>query len=251
MHPAAIPDGADPIGAMRALSGETLLAAWEHGSAASLSSRAIAMLRAGCPTLAEADAAVLSLTTRDAALLALRARGFGPSLSAFAECDACGERLEFVLQAADVAATLQAADAVDTLTLDGVTLRLRMANTLDIAEAAAASDLEAARDVLFARCTEGADPAALPIALRDAALARLDAMHEAAEVSFSLACPACAARQVIQFDIASFLWTEIRHAVRNLLDDVHELAWAYGWSESAILTMSPSRRAAYIERVRG
>jgi hypothetical protein len=32
---------------------------------------------------------------------------------------------------------------------------------------------------------------------------------------------------------------------------VHELAWAYGWAESAILAMSQQRRAAYLERVRG
>jgi hypothetical protein len=251
MHPAASPNGADPIGAMRALSGEALLAAWERGSAEAPSGRALAMLRAGCPTLAETDAAALPLAARDAALLALHASGFGSNLSAFAACDACGERLEFVLQAADIAATLQAADADDTLTLDGITLRLRMANTSDIAEAAAAPDLETAHNVLLARCTAGMDPAGLPTALRDAALARLDAMHEAAEVSFSLACPACAARQVIQFDIASFLWAEIRHAARNLLDEVHELAWAYSWAESAILAMNPQRRAAYLDRVRG
>jgi hypothetical protein len=251
MHRAAFPNGADPIGAMRALSGEALLVAWEHGSAKAPPTRALAMLRAGCPTLAEADAAALPLAARDTALLALHASGFGPDLSAFAACDACGERLEFVLQTADIAATLQAARSDDTLTLDGVTLRLRLANTHDIAEAAAAPDLEAARYVLLARCTEGMDLAALPAGLRDAALARLDAMHEAAEVSFSLACPACAARQVIHFDIAGFLWAEIRHAARNLLDEVHELAWAYGWAESAILAMSPQRRAAYLERVRG
>jgi hypothetical protein len=159
--------------------------------------------------------------------------------------------MEFVLQAADIATTLNAVEADDTLTLEGATLRLRMANTLDIIEAAAAVDLEAACDVLLTRCTEGIDPAALPVALRKAALARLDAIHEAAEVSFSLACPACALRQVIQFDIASYLWAETHHAARNLLDEVHELAWAYGWAENAILAMGARRRAAYLERVRG
>ncbi|MBN9561882.1 MAG: hypothetical protein J0H14_14320 [Alphaproteobacteria bacterium] len=251
MHSPVFPDGADPTGAVRTLSGEALLATWERCSAGTPSSRALAMLCAGRPTLAHADAAALSLATRDAALLELHASKFGPDLSAFVACDACGERLEFELRTADIAATLQAADVSDTMMLDGVMLRLRMANTIDIAEAAAASDLEAAHDVLLARCTEGVNPAELPDALRDAVLARLEAMHEAAEISFSLGCPACAARQAIQFDIASFLWAEIRHAARNLLDDVHELAWAYGWAESAILAMSPQRRAAYLERVRG
>ena len=92
---------------------------------------------------------------------------------------------------------------------------------------------------------------ALPDALRDAALDRLDAMHEAAEVTLRLACPACDERQSVHFDIASFLWAEIRHAAEHLLDEVHELAWAYGWSEGAILAMGAARRQAYLERVRG
>ncbi len=251
MHPGVSPKGADPIGSMQALSGERLLAAWERGSAETPPSRALTMLRAGCPALVETDAAMLPLAARDASLLALHARSFGPTLAAYAACDACGERLEFGLQAADIAATLRASEAVGTLTLDGVTLRLRTANTRDIAEAAAAPNLEAARDALLARCAEGTVPIPLPPLLRDAALARLDAMHEAAEISLSLACPACAARQAIHFDIASFLWAEIRHAARGLLDEVHGLAWAYGWAESAILAMSPARRAAYLGRVSG
>jgi hypothetical protein len=248
MHPGVLSNGADPIGTMQALSGEALLAAWERGSTEAPPVRALTVLRAGCPALAETDAATLPLATRDIALLALHAQSFGPALAAFAACDACGERLEFTLQAAEIAATLQAAEAEFSLAHEGGTLRLRMANTRDIAEAAAAPDLDAAHALLLARCVTSTEPA---MALPDAALARLEAMHDAAEISLSLACPACEARQAIHFDIASFLWAEIRHAARNLLDEVHELAWAYGWAESAILAMSPARRAAYLDRVRG
>jgi hypothetical protein len=76
-------------------------------------------------------------------------------------------------------------------------------------------------------------------------------MHEAAEIALTLTCPACDARQVVHLDIAGFLWAEVRHAAQRLLDEVHELGWAYGWSEGAILTMSASRRQAYLDRVRG
>jgi len=251
MHPGAFSNAPDPLGAGRALSGEVLLTAWERGSAEAPSLRALSVLRTCYATLDETDAATLPLAIRDFALLALHARSFGPVLAAFAACEACGERLEFTLQVAHIAATLQAAKAELLLAHDGGTLRLRMANTHDIAEAAAAPDLDAARNVLLARCIEGTGLSALPDAARDAAIAQLEAMHHAAEISISLACPACDARQAIHFDIASFLWAEIRHAARGLLDEVHELAWAYGWAEGAILAMSPSRCAAYLERVRG
>ena len=160
-----------------------------------------------------------------------------------------------MLPAEQIAASLQAVNANCTLAQDGVTVRLRVANTRDLMDAADAPDLEAARLLLLARCAEAMDGhgqiVALPDALRDAAFEQLDAMHEAAEVTLALACPACDAWQSVHFDIASFLWAEIRHAAERLLDEVHEVAWAYGWSEGAILAMGAARRQAYLERVRG
>ena len=37
---------------------------------------------------------------------------------------------------------------------------------------------------------------------------------------------------------------------RRLLLDVHQLASAYGWSEMEILSLSATRRNAYLEMVR-
>ncbi|HEX3350142.1 MAG TPA: hypothetical protein VHS58_18790 [Acetobacteraceae bacterium] len=238
----------DPVGIPCPLSGAALLAAWERGSAAPPPDRPLALLHAA--GLAETEAAALPLAARDLALLSLHTRGFGATLISFAACEACGDRLEFTLPADAVAATLRAAEPACTLAHEGGTLRLRMATARDVADAAAATDLDAARRLLLARCAEATDTA-LPADLRDAALARLEAMHETAEISLALACPACGARLAIQFDIASFLWAEIRHAARRLLDEVHELAWAYGWPEDAILAMSAARRLAYLHRVRG
>jgi hypothetical protein len=237
------------------LAGETLLAAWERGGAQSATARAVTLLLAGCPALDEAEAAGLPVTVRDHALLVLHARSFGPTMSAFTVCQSCGERLEFTLPTRQVAASLQNADVDCTLARDGVTLHLRQANTRDLQDAAAAPDLELARGMLLARCAEAFDAdgrqVALPEALQDAALEQLDAMHEAAEISVVLVCPGCAVRQTVYVDVVSFLWDEIRPAAQSLLGEVHELAWAYGWAESAILAMSPSRRRAYLECVRG
>ncbi len=51
------------------------------------------------------------------------------------------------------------------------------------------------------------------------------------------------------FDTGAFLWLEISQTARRLLDDVHQLAWAYGWPESEILAMGQRRRQAYLDRV--
>ncbi len=244
-----------PAAVQQPLSGAALLAAWESGAGEPPPARALILLQAGFAALTGQEAAALRLAQRDQALVALHTGNFGSSLSATVVCESCGDRLEFALPAMQVAASLGLADVESRLTQDGATVRLRLANTRDLMDAAAAPDLETARLLLLERCAtawdaEG-DAMALPQSLHEAGLDRLDAMHEAAEISVTLACPACAARQLVHLDIAGFLWAEISHAARRLLDVVHELAWAYGWPEDAILAMSAARRAACIERARG
>lgn len=243
--------------AMQPLQGETLLAAWENASQRHPSLRAMALLAAGCG-LEEAEAAALGIPARDAALLALRQRSFGDILQAFAHCQTCDERLEFALAVADIARQLDAAGAsATTLRHDGWSLQCRFATHADIASAAVEADLADARQVLLSRCIRAARADGQSVPLTDlpsevlvAADEHLVAMHDAAELVITLTCPACEARQDAAVDLGTFLWAEARHASHRLLNDVHELAWAYGWSEGAILRMSQPRRAAYLAMVR-
>jgi hypothetical protein len=242
---------------MRPLAGEELLAAWERGGAQPPPVRALTLLIVGFPGLDEAGAAALSVPKRDLALLRLRSNSFGPKLAGFCVCSCCGERLEFTLDDCELVQTLQhAAEAAPVLTQAGYTVRLRLANTADVAAAASVPDLDAATAVLLARCLEATDaagaaipPTALPEPVRGEALAQLQAIHAAAELSIALVCPGCGAAEAVALDVTGFLWAEARHAARLLLDEVHTLAWAYGWAEHEILVMSPPRRQAYIERL--
>lgn len=244
----------DPLAVLQPLAGAALLRVWEHGLGQTPPLRALTLLCAGCPALPPEEAAALPVTLRDQALVRLHALNFGPTLSATAACGSCAERLEFVLSAQEVAETLRAAPTHQMLTQDGVSMRLRLANTQDVMDAAAAEDLPTGRHLLLARCASPVDddgrtgPA--PEFMSEAALERLDAMHEAAEITPTLACPACEAQQAVHFDVAEFLWVKIRHAAQRLLDEVHELAWAYGWTEAEILGMSSARRNAYLDRAR-
>jgi hypothetical protein len=47
----------------------------------------------------------------------------------------------------------------------------------------------------------------------------------------------------------TFFWSEISAEARRLLLEVHNLASAYGWSESDILSMSALRRRYYLEMI--
>ena len=66
----------------------------------------------------------------------------------------------------------------------------------------------------------------------------------------NLSCPACAGAWSATFDIAGFLWKEIHAWAKTALRGVHVLARAYGWRESDVLALSPTRRQIYLELAR-
>jgi hypothetical protein len=258
---------------MLALTGERLLAAWESGARAPELRRPLAMLSAAMPGSDLAALGAMTIAERDLLLLKLRQLTFGPELEVFGECPGCGEALEFNLRAGELAAHLEAAVAAAAAgpvewAADGQRYRLRPVTTDDLAAALAVPDPEAAQEVLLARCLEVTpERAALPsagtpsrsplsgaatVAARSAAVARrFEELHGDTELRCAIDCPACGGHQVLDLDIARFLWREVRSAALRLLGEIHVLASAYGWPERDIVRLSPGRRAAYLELVSG
>src|SRR5437763_14041647 len=76
---------------MRALSELEFVPVWERGEPLRAAGRAATLLVAARPELAAEEAAALTLGERDAELLELRERTFGPPLEAFVACPACRE----------------------------------------------------------------------------------------------------------------------------------------------------------------
>ena len=65
-----------------------------------------------------------------------------------------------------------------------------------------------------------------------------------ADFDLEIQCSACGHRWDAPLDIASFFGCELNRLAAQLLDQVHTLAAAYGWSEKTILGMHPQRRQA-------
>ena len=80
---------------------------------------------------------------------------------------------------------------------------------------------------------------------------RMSELDPQAEIELDLSCQACGERWKELFDVEPFFWTEIQAWAGRLLLDVHHLAASYGWSESAILSMSPLRRSLYLNMITG
>jgi uncharacterized protein (UPF0212 family) len=243
---------------MRPLSARDILSVWERGESRHPVDRALTILAAACRDRAWEEMAALSIGERDGLLLTSREQTFGPTLSSYADCPRCGERLEFVLAIADILVSSGASDLKKEfeLAVDDVRLRFRLPNSFDLAAIASCDSTEAARRLLCERCLIAATRNAEALAAQDldermrTELAeRMSACDPQAEVLLDMTCPACNHRWQAIFDIAIFFWAELQAQAKRLLREVHILARAYGWREADILAMSATRRQFYLEIV--
>ena len=189
---------------------------------------------------------------RDLALLALVGDLFGNRMDAVTTCPACGEPLEVGLSAAELGAA--GAPEPAECVADGYAVRLRPLTHADVVDAVRCGGLDPdallARGVLaVTRDGEICAVADLPVPARAAVAAALAAADPGADLVIEPACSACGHRWEIGFDPAAYLWTQLDAWALRVLDDVHALAAAYGWTEAEVLELSPRRRRHYLALV--
>jgi hypothetical protein len=66
---------------------------------------------------------------------------------------------------------------------------------------------------------------------------------------FDTRCPVCNEELGLVVDLEAQLLICLQHAQQKLLDEIHQLAMAYHWSERDILLLTPSRRRFYLARL--
>jgi len=196
--------------------------------------------------------AVLSVGERDRRLLQLREWVFGSELGSVANCESCGEQLEWTVDTTSLL-TAPAALTEGALRHDKYEVTFRLPNTLDLEAVAQTADADVGRAVLLQRCVTSASkggvevgPGELPETLTAALAEQMAAVDPQADVQMDLTCPACGHRWQALFDIESFFWTELQSWAQRILSEVHMLACAYGWRETDILELSAWRRQFYL-----
>ena len=240
---------------MRALSDHEVLHVWESGLDEHPVDRALTVLAAALPGVDRSELAAMSIGRRDGHLMDVREANFGPRVSGVAECPQCGEILQWDLDLDDVrSARSDHEEGTNRLVMDGHELLYRLPDSTDLAAVALGGDAAHGRDTLLHRCVlearkEGAQVkvGSLPDVVVSGLAAEMEARDPQAETLLDFECPECGLRWQALFDVMTFLWTELQARARNLLNDVHDLARAYGWSEKDILGMSAVRRRYYLE----
>ena len=178
------------------------------------------------PELGTETLALFSIGQRDARLLALRERIFGPTLASQSTCPECGESLEQTFTVDDI--RVPAAGGSTTVcrwTSTRMPCHFRLPNSQDLAALAPFEDVSVARARLVERCLLATSPerARAGRHFRSRSCTRSpNGWHRRTpgDIQLALACPRCSREWVESFDIVSFLWSELaawasRHARRG------------------------------------
>jgi hypothetical protein len=99
----------------------------------------------------------------------------------------------------------------------------------------------------FADCVRPADLSAAEARRVDRAL---EAVAPRLDGELTGSCPACGRSVQLRFEPISYVIEELRDASAGLFAQVHELAYAYHWSEASILALDRARRRGYVALIR-
>lgn len=242
---------------LRSPSALDLIGAWERGLHQLPVERALTVLAAASKDSRE-QLATLSIGLRDARLVEIHGRLFGPALDAYAECPACKERLEYSVTQRELAMySTEDARRRDVEAAEGdLFLRLRLPNSEDLLAASEKTELTVASRMLMERCVVEARRGNVPISAEtlpqesfELAASCLAEADPGADVQIDLTCSSCGHGWRVAFDIERFLWAKINALAKRLLYEVHVLASAYGWTEAEVLNLSSVRRQFYLDMV--
>jgi hypothetical protein len=232
-----------------------LLAAWERGLIQTPAQRALTLLSASFDGTPFDSLASLTIGECDKRLLRLHERVFGSRINAIANCPACDETLELNFNVADICVE-QTALAPPKLTIEkeDYIVTFRLPQTLDLMALDQDADVIENRRRLLDRCilsarlgTEEIKVDKLPNDIVEEVSAQMAKADPQAEILIAARCPHCAHQWKVPLDIGAFVWAELNAWAPRVLREVHLLAEAYGWSESDILALSPTRRRLYLE----
>jgi hypothetical protein len=233
---------------MRPPTANSLLEVWEAGRDRHPIDRGLLLFSLACPESDPDDLADETLGQRNDAILRLRFATFGSAVRGYADCPECQARMELDVDGRDLLGPPSPAGAA--VQVEEATFRIPTSRDLAAVASGGSGGNPALRLLLL--CADGPnealdpDRAAQLLHPVDGAMEEADPM---AEIRLSLSCDSCGHPWAAAFDVVEFVWDEVEAYAVHLLDQIHVLASAYGWREETILSLSESRRAAYIRRI--
>lgn len=226
------------------LGGTELVEMWEDSQELSSLERSMLLVARWPGADSGSIASVADLNRR---ILGLRSHLFGTDIAFYAECDQCGEPLEFTVDVSRLASE-ETPDAERPLVIDGREMTCRPPSPAEVLAAVKTPDLGR---WLARQCVRPKQDPDLTLELSDEDVSRIEDWlrdhHPLLEITLTILCPLCEYTWDQFLDVDDLIWRDIDMEARRLLEDVDRLARIYGWDEADILAMSPQRRARYLE----
>jgi len=170
------------------------------------------------------------------------------SLSARCGAGECGESFEFTLPLLSLPAGAADDSALHVPLDDERTLTMRrpvgedLRRWRDAQPVSRAALLRVMLDSLvLAGRVEPEDEAAVS--------ASISVMDPLVDFAVSCQCPACGAPNEVAVDLEQLALDRLAGRQTALLQEVHRFALSYGWTESEVLSVPPSRRARYLRLI--
>lgn len=233
-----------------------LINIWETGYAHSPIRRAMALLEGACAGEQPPPFEKLSIGQRNNLLLTLREQLFGAQLESIVTCPACTESLEINFSTSSIKAeSLNVNNDPVSVDFGDYHLLYRLPNSEDLSLLEDIDDAGIIRDKLLEWClldistNSGAKKIHkddIPDEILNRLLDKMEQDDPMSTIQLSIICPACNHQWLSQLDILSYLWSELGSWAYQTLQDVHQLASLYGWSENEIFSISSLRRQTYL-----
>ena len=188
----------------------------------------------------------LLVRDRDYLILQLRRLSIGDEVNAVLDCPACSEPMDVSFRASEVPVESRPQKAQShTLSIGEREVRFRLPTGGD-QEDLLETELQAAAEELLDRCilSDGGRP--LSDEERSAVMDEMERLAPQMELELEMVCPQCEHSFVAPFDTTTFFFDEMRVSSKQLLREVHALAFYYHWTESDILAMRRARRREYL-----
>jgi Zn ribbon nucleic-acid-binding protein len=242
------------------LSASQLVAAVDAGTSANAAEQGRTLLALVLPDPSDERLDATALEVRDAWLLALRCSTFGSTLKARVVCPQCHTQLALEIPRESIPLPEPQAERLSgppmRISHGELVIEARSPDGAALERAARCPDVASARASLVASCVTVLSPSGESIDAESLDVETLEQVGEAiaeaepgVEVGLGVTCVSCGHIWEPILDILLFLWRELSTTGVQVLDEVHELASAYGWSEEEILGLSSRRRRQYVERL--
>ncbi len=194
----------------------------------------------------------LPLATRDKHLMSIRTEAFGPDFAGSVLCAQCSECIEFRL---DIRSLIQlsATDSDFHVYHENESYLFRPLCTRDLIRHGASVDGVDLSLLLKDLSLDGqgvGETIAQHIEIVKKVNDVLEKSQEASDIVLQSVCPECRSPVESIFDIIHVLDDDITSNAGLFLEEIHQLAAAYGWTEQEIFSIPRARRSWYVKRIR-